>query len=71
MIEQIRVKNRTRLVTAAFRGKFLREPSSAELSYWLAIFQADADFQQFFKQIALATARILPTTLAILDVASA
>lgn len=82
MVEQIREKNRIRLVTAAFRGKFLREPNPAELSHWVAIFQADADFQRFLRQITqaaasdqplsgVATAKALPTASATLDVAPA
>jgi FMN phosphatase YigB (HAD superfamily)/glycosyltransferase involved in cell wall biosynthesis len=54
LIEQIRVKNRTRFITAAFRGKFLREPSPAELSYWDAKLQSIADFQQFLREITQA-----------------
>lgn len=82
MVEQIGEKNRIRLVTAAFRGKFLREPNPAELSHWVAIFQADADFQRFLRQIThaaasdqllsgVATAKALPTYTATLDVAPA
>ena len=82
MIEHIKEKNRTRLVTAAFRGKFLREPNPAELLHWVGIFQSDADFQRFLRRITQAatsdqplsgvvTARALPTASATLDVAPA
>lgn len=78
MIEQIREKNSARLVTSAFRSKFLRTPSPAELSHWLAILQADADFQRFLRQIThavandqplsgVAIARALPTVSATLN----
>jgi hypothetical protein len=82
LIKQIRVKNRTRFVTAAFKGKFLRKPNLAELSHWVAIFQVDADFQRFLRQIAQMAAsdqpllggengRILSTDSATLDLAAA
>lgn len=56
MIDQIREKNRIRIVSAAFKGKFLREPNAAELSHWVAIFQSDGDFQRFLIQITQAAA---------------
>lgn len=70
MIEQIREKNRIRLVTAAFRGKFLREPSSVELSHWIAIFQADANLPRFLTKITQATASREPLSDAVIATAT-
>ena len=58
MLKEIREKNRIRIVTAAFRTKFFREPSSAELLHWVAIFQADADFQRFLGKITQAAGNV-------------
>ncbi|MCF8000192.1 MAG: glycosyltransferase [Methylovulum sp.] len=56
MIEKIREKNKIRIVTLAFRNKFLRNPSPPELLHWLDIFQGEADFQRFLEQITQAAA---------------
>jgi hypothetical protein len=68
LVEQIREKNRIRFVTAAFRGKFFRQPNSVELAHWIGVFQADVDLQRFLAQIAQASARSQP--LAGMNVAS-
>lgn len=51
MLEKIRGKNRVRLVTAAFRGKFFREPNPLELAHWIEVFQQEADIQRLLTQI--------------------
>lgn len=62
LIEEIKEKNRIRLVTATFRNKFLREPNATELSSWTAIFEADGDFQRFLTKINLASANSQPVS---------
>ena len=61
LIEQkIKWKNKIRVVIAAFRGKFFREPNSTELAHWVAIFQADADFQRLLTEMTQAAASDQP-----------
>ena len=65
MIGQIREKNRARLVTAAFRVKFSREPSAAEFIYWVDVYSCSTDLALFLAKLEDAVTSDVPDTKAI------
>ena len=62
MIEEMREKNRVRIVTAAFRNKFRRVPNTAELEQWSNLLKSGLDFQSFIVQLTRSIAGELPAS---------